>query len=90
LAEIKENYADERRTKILAQGVKNLEDKDLIPEEENILVLTDGGYVKRFSPTRHWQPAPRRKRNVYFIAARGGSHKILAAHFNSQRNIFLY
>jgi len=43
-------YADERRTKIVKQGVGSMSDEDLIPDEENVLVLTTGGYVKRTSP----------------------------------------
>ncbi len=43
-------YADERRTRIIKQGVGNMSDEDLIPDEENVLVLTTGGYVKRTSP----------------------------------------
>lgn len=43
-------YADERKTKIIKQGVGSLSDEDLIPEEENVLVLTTGGYIKRTNP----------------------------------------
>jgi DNA gyrase subunit A len=43
-------YADERRTKIVKQGVGNMSDEDLIPDEENVLVLTTGGYIKRTNP----------------------------------------
>ncbi len=43
-------YADERRTRIVKQGVGSMSDEDLIPDEENVLVLTTGGYVKRTSP----------------------------------------
>jgi DNA gyrase subunit A len=47
---IKEKYGDERRTKIVKGGVKVLSVEDLIPDEENALVLTAGGYIKRTSP----------------------------------------
>jgi len=43
-------YADERRTKIVKQGVGSMSDEDLIPDEENVLVLTTGGYIKRTNP----------------------------------------
>jgi DNA gyrase subunit A len=43
-------YADDRKTKIVKQGVGSMSDEDLIPDEENVLVLTTGGYVKRTSP----------------------------------------
>ncbi len=49
-AEIKAKYGDERRTKIIKGGVQVLSVEDLIPDEENALVLTAGGYIKRTSP----------------------------------------
>ena len=48
--EIKEKYGDERRTKIVKGGAKILSAEDLIPDEENALVLTAGGYIKRTNP----------------------------------------
>jgi DNA gyrase subunit A len=50
LEELKEKYGDERRTKVIKGGVKALSVEDLIPEEENALVLTAGGYIKRTNP----------------------------------------
>src|SRR3989344_2444036 len=48
--EIKEKYGDERRTKIIKGGAKIMSVEDLIPDEENALVLTAGGYIKRTNP----------------------------------------
>jgi DNA gyrase subunit A len=53
LAELKEKYGDERRTKVVKGGVKALSDEDLIPNEESMLVLTSGGYVKRTNPDEY-------------------------------------
>ena len=53
LKEIREKYADERRTKIIKGGVKEISDEDLIPEEETMLVFTQGGYVKRSDPSEY-------------------------------------
>lgn len=50
LEAIADKYGDERRTKIVKGGVKNLNPEDLIMEEESVLVLTKGGYVKRTNP----------------------------------------
>ncbi len=50
LAEIVEKYGDERRTMVMKHGAKVISIEDLIPDEENALVLTSGGYVKRTSP----------------------------------------
>lgn len=48
--EIKEKYGDERRTRIMKGGAQILSVEDLIPDEENALVLTAGGYIKRTHP----------------------------------------
>jgi DNA gyrase subunit A len=45
LLEIRQNYADERRTEILANH-SDLTDEDLIPEEDLVVTLSHGGYVK--------------------------------------------
>ncbi|MBP6904733.1 MAG: DNA gyrase subunit A [Candidatus Pacebacteria bacterium] len=53
LREIKEKYGDERKTKIMSGGTKLINDEDLIPEKESVLVLTAGGYVKRTDPSEY-------------------------------------
>ncbi len=51
--EIKDKYADDRRTKIVSGGTMAISDEDLIPEKESVLVLTSGGYVKRTDPSEY-------------------------------------
>lgn len=46
LLQIKDKFADKRRTEII-QGTFDLEDEDLIPVEDIIISLTTNGYVKR-------------------------------------------
>lgn len=53
LKEIAEKYGDDRRTKIVKGGVKNLSAEDLVADEESVLVLTQGGYVKRTNPAEY-------------------------------------
>jgi DNA gyrase subunit A len=53
LQEVKEKYADERRTRVIKGGVKTINEEDLIPEKESVLVFTAGGYVKRTDPTEY-------------------------------------
>lgn len=53
LGEIKEKYADARKTKIMSGGTKLISDEDLIPEKDSVLVFTAGGYVKRTDPTEY-------------------------------------
>lgn len=60
ISEIKDRYADKRRTEIIAGGAEVLEDEDLIPVENSVLTLTNKGYIKRL-------PA-----NTYKSQKRGG------------------
>lgn len=53
LAEAAEKFGDDRRTKIVKGGVKNLSAEDLVADEESVLVLTQGGYVKRTNPAEY-------------------------------------
>jgi DNA gyrase subunit A len=53
LTELGEKYGDDRRTKIVKGGVKNISVQDLVPDEESVLVLTQGGYVKRTNPDEY-------------------------------------
>ncbi len=46
-------YGDERKTKVMKRGVKMVAPEDLIPDEESILVLTEGGYIKRTNPDEY-------------------------------------
>jgi len=47
LAEIVEKYGDERRTHIVPGFDGDMSVEDLIPEEEMVVTVTRGGYVKR-------------------------------------------
>ena len=53
LRNISEKYGNDRRTKIVKGGVKNISLEDLVPEEESVLVLTRGGYIKRTNPNEY-------------------------------------
>ncbi len=46
-------YGDDRQTKIVKQAVGSMSDEDLIPDTENVLVLTTGGYIKRTNPDEY-------------------------------------
>ena len=47
LLEIKNKYADERRTYIDMSAIDYIEDESLIPEENIVITLTNKGYIKR-------------------------------------------
>jgi DNA gyrase subunit A len=53
LVAVGEKFGDDRRTKIVKGGVKNISVEDLVPDDESVLVLTAGGYVKRTNPDEY-------------------------------------
>ena len=47
LNEMKRQYGDDRRTKIIAQELGRLSDEDLVPDEQVVVTLTSANYIKR-------------------------------------------
>lgn len=64
LEQIKEKYGDKRRTQIIKKAIGNFKDEDLIPDEEVVISLTKGNYIKRIMA------------NEYRAQNRGGKGKI--------------
>ncbi|MBI2035329.1 MAG: hypothetical protein HYT12_01450 [Candidatus Liptonbacteria bacterium] len=50
LQEMREKFGDERRTKVVSGGLKEFKEEDLVPEEETVITLSAGGYIKRSNP----------------------------------------
>ncbi len=47
LLKLKEQYGDDRRTKVVAQELGKMADEDLIPDEQVVVTLTSANYIKR-------------------------------------------
>ncbi len=60
LKDIKEKFADKRRTKVVPHGVKDFNMEDLVPNEEVVVMMTRDGYIKRLEP------------DTFKVQARGG------------------
>ncbi len=60
IEKVNEDFGDERRTKAYSQKIGEIAEEDLIPQEETIITLTKGGYIKRINP------------ETYKIQKRGG------------------
>ena len=60
LTELKEKYGDDRRTKIVAQELGKFSEEELVPNEQVIVTLTQGNYIKRIAA------------NTYKSQGRGG------------------
>ncbi|MFH1745075.1 MAG: DNA gyrase subunit A [bacterium] len=50
LADIEEKYGDDRKTQVIARGVKDFSVEDLVPNEETVVFMTRDGYIKRNAP----------------------------------------
>ena len=53
LSSLKESFGDQRRTKVFSQKTGEIAEEDLIPAEETIITLTQGGYIKRINPATY-------------------------------------
>lgn len=53
ISDIIEKFGDDRRTKIVKRGATILSTEDLVADEESVLVLTSGGYIKRTNPSEY-------------------------------------
>ena len=60
LEELIKNFSSPRKTKIIAAGLKEFKEEDLIPNEETMVILTQALYIKRMSP------------NIFRAQKRGG------------------
>ncbi len=50
VTEIRERFAEDRRTKIIQHGVKEFSIEDLVPNEPTLIITTADGYIKRLPP----------------------------------------
>jgi len=55
-----DKYGDERKTAVVAHGVKEFSIEDLVPNEETVVMMTRDGYIKRLEP------------DTFKVQARGG------------------
>ena len=47
---LREKYGDERRTQVVAHGIKEFSMEDVIPDTATIVMITREGYIKRIPP----------------------------------------
>lgn len=60
LLEVKERYADERKTRIFKSAIGEFSQEDLVPKEDVVISITNAGYIKRM------------ELNAYHVQNRGG------------------
>lgn len=47
LLQLKQQYGDERRTRVVPQELDKMSDEDLVPDEQVVVTLTSANYIKR-------------------------------------------
>ncbi|MDD4900635.1 MAG: DNA gyrase subunit A [Patescibacteria group bacterium] len=60
IKELAEKFGDDRKTKVMAHGVKEFSAEDLVPNEEAVVMMTRDGYIKRLAP------------DIFKVQGRGG------------------
>ncbi|MBI4779353.1 DNA gyrase subunit A [Candidatus Falkowbacteria bacterium] len=50
IKDLAEKFGDDRKTRIMAHGVKEFSAEDLVPNEEAVVMMTRDGYIKRTAP----------------------------------------
>jgi len=48
--ELRTQYGDERRTKVVKSALREIGEEELIPEENSLFMITHDGYIKRMAP----------------------------------------
>lgn len=50
VTELRDSYGDDRQTKVVPRGLTAMSDEDLVAEEEVVITLSAGGFIKRLPP----------------------------------------
>ncbi len=51
IADLKDKYGDDRRTKVFKNKIGEFSEEDLIPAEDTVITITTTGYIKRQHPS---------------------------------------
>lgn len=88
LLEIKEKYSDDRLTEISDEAA-TIEDEDLIPQKDIVIVLTTNNYVKRMT-TETFRTQHRGGRGVRGMATNGEDSVNLMVHTRTHTDILFF
>ena len=88
LLELKEKYSDERITEI-SDDAATIEDEDLIPQKDIVIVLTTNNYVKRMT-TETFRTQHRGGRGVRGISTNGEDSVNLMVHTKTHTDILFF
>ncbi len=88
LAELKQKYADPRRTEISAAGAAEFREEDLIPHEDVVVTLSNRGFVKRV-PVRVYRTQHRGGKGIKGMTPRDEDAVRLLAVADTHDNLLL-
>lgn len=69
LTEIKTKYGDERKTKVWAGPIGEINEEDMITLEDCVITITQGGYIKRMNP-KLYKPQKRGGKGIMGITTK--------------------
>jgi DNA gyrase subunit A len=69
VAEVKSKFSDRRRTEIVAEGMAEFSEVDLIPHQRMVVTLSNRGFVKRV-PSRAYTPQHRGGKGIIGMVTR--------------------
>jgi DNA gyrase subunit A len=53
LEEVRDQYGDERKTRVIKGKIGEFKQEDLVANEESIITISQGGYIKRLKPSAY-------------------------------------
>ncbi|MCX6810970.1 MAG: DNA gyrase subunit A [Candidatus Berkelbacteria bacterium] len=89
LEEIKDKYGDERRTQIVATGLNKFSAEDLIPDEQVIITMTRGNYVKR-QPTDTYRKQIRGGKGIIGIETKEEDSVVHMVSASTHDDLFIF
>ena len=89
LDELKECYADPRRTRVYENPIGEFTEEDLIPKEQAIVTITKEGYIKR-SPTSAFRTQGRGGKGVAGVAMKEEDTVVKIFSANTHDNILFF
>jgi len=89
LRDVRDRYADERRTEIVEGGDRSLERGDFIDEHAVVIVLTEDDYVKRM-PVEWFDPQHRGGKGIIGIRPKAGDRVTSVFRANSHDTLLCF
>ncbi len=89
VGELKTKYGDPRRTTIVAQGVLEFTEEDLIPHQRVVVTLSERGFIKRV-PSRLYTPQHRGGKGIIGMVTREGDPVRLLTVADTHDDLFFF